>query len=86
MERVFNFSAGPSALPVEVLEKAAAEMTCYGDSGMSVMEMSHRSADFTAILAHTKDTLRELMNIPDDYEILFLQGGASCRSYFVNGK
>ncbi|MBQ3335001.1 MAG: 3-phosphoserine/phosphohydroxythreonine transaminase [Eubacteriaceae bacterium] len=83
MERVFNFSAGPSALPVEVLEQAASEMTCYGNSGMSVMEMSHRSADFTAILAHTKDTLRELMNIPDDYDILFLQGGASTQFAMV---
>lgn len=83
MERVYNFSAGPSALPVEVLEKAASELVNYGDAGMSVMEMSHRSKDFTDILAHTKETLKELMKVPDDYEILFLQGGASTQFAMV---
>ncbi len=77
MNRVYNFSAGPSALPEDVLQKAADEMLNYNDTGMSVMEMSHRSADFKDILTKAKDDLRELMNIPEDYEILFLQGGAS---------
>ena len=77
MNRVFNFSAGPSMLPVPVLEKAAAEMLCYGESGMSVMEMSHRSADYEPIIADAEALLRKLMNIPDNYKVLFLQGGAS---------
>ncbi|WP_195268212.1 3-phosphoserine/phosphohydroxythreonine transaminase [Eubacterium sp. 1001713B170207_170306_E7] len=77
MERVYNFSAGPSALPVEVLEKAAAEMLNYGGTGMSVMEMSHRSAAFAQILADAKALYKELMGVPDNYDILFLQGGGS---------
>ncbi len=77
MNRVFNFSAGPSMLPVPVLEKAAAEMVSYGDSGMSVMEMSHRSPDYEAIIGAAEANLRKLMNIPDNYKVLFLQGGAS---------
>ncbi len=77
MNRVFNFSAGPSMLPVPVLEKAAAELVSYGDSGMSVMEMSHRSPDYEAIIQATEANLRKLMNIPDNYKVLFLQGGAS---------
>ena len=77
MNRVFNFSAGPSMLPVPVLEKAAAELVCYGESGMSVMEMSHRSPDYEAIIQKTEADLRALMNIPDNYKVLFLQGGAS---------
>ena len=77
MNRVFNFSAGPSMLPVPVLEKAAAELVCYGESGMSVMEMSHRSPDYEAIIQKTEADLRTLMNIPDNYKVLFLQGGAS---------
>ncbi len=77
MNRVFNFSAGPSMLPVPVLEKAAAEMLCYGESGMSVMEMSHRSPDYEGIIQKTEADLRKLMNIPDNYKVLFLQGGAS---------
>ena len=77
MNRVYNFSAGPSMLPLEVLEKAQKEFVCYGNSGMSVMEMSHRSKDFEEILHHTKNTLRELMQIPDNYKVLFLQGGGS---------
>ena len=77
MNRVFNFSAGPSMLPVPVLEKAASELLCYGDSGMSVMEMSHRSPDYEAIINDAEKMLRELMQIPDNYKILFLQGGAS---------
>ena len=77
MNRVFNFSAGPSMLPVPVLERAAAEMMCYGESGMSVMEMSHRSKDYEPIIEAAEAQLRELMNIPDNYKVLFLQGGAS---------
>lgn len=77
MERVYNFSAGPATLPEEVLEKAGNEMVNYGDSGMSVMEMSHRSSDFENILNKAKQDLKDLLNIPDNYEILFLQGGAS---------
>ena len=77
MNRVFNFSAGPSMLPLPVLEKAASELVCYGDSGMSVMEMSHRSPVYEAIIADAQAKLRQLMNIPDNYKVLFMQGGAS---------
>lgn len=77
MERVYNFSAGPSMLPLEVLEKAQKELVCYGDTGMSVMEMSHRSKPFEKIIQSTEATLRELMHIPDNYKVLFLQGGGS---------
>lgn len=77
MERVFNFSAGPSMLPLPVLRKAAAEMLNYGKSGMSVMEMSHRSPDYQEIIDAAEASLRKLMNIPDNYKVLFLQGGAS---------
>lgn len=77
MNRVYNFSAGPSMMPVPVLERAAAEMLCYGESGMSVMEMSHRSPVYEEIIAAAEKNLRELMNIPDNYKVLFLQGGAS---------
>ena len=77
MKRVYNFSAGPSMLPLPVLEKAASELISYGDSGMSVMEMSHRSAAYDAIIKDAEAKLRELMEIPDNYKVLFLQGGAS---------
>jgi len=76
MERVYNFSAGPSVLPEPVLKKAQEELLCYGTSGMSVMEMSHRSKDFEAIIQSCEQLLRELMGIPDNYKVLFLQGGA----------
>jgi len=75
--RVYNFSAGPSMLPLEVLNQAAEEMTNYKGSGMSVMEMSHRSPVYDAIIKQTEADFRELMNIPDNYKVLFLQGGAS---------
>ncbi len=75
MSRVFNFSAGPAVLPEEVLKTAAAELFEYKDSGMSVMEMSHRSKDFENILNEAQSDLRKLMNIPENYKILFLQGG-----------
>ena len=77
MNRVYNFSAGPSMLPMPVLERAASELVCYGESGMSVMEMSHRSPDYEAIIQAAEADLRALMNIPDNYKVLFLQGGAS---------
>lgn len=77
MTRVFNFSAGPAALPEPVLERARAEMLDYAGSGMSVMEMSHRSAEFVGIAERAEADLRSLMAIPDDYAVLFLQGGAS---------
>ncbi len=77
MNRVFNFSAGPSMLPMPVLEKAASELICYGNAGMSVMEMSHRSSDYEKIIEKAESDLRKLMNIPENYKILFLQGGAS---------
>ena len=77
MERVYNFAPGPSTMPQEVLETAAREMLCYGDSGMNVMEMSHRSKQYQAIFDETEATLRDLMHIPQDYSVLFLQGGAT---------
>ena len=76
MSRVYNFSAGPAVLPREVLEEAAAEMLDYRGTGMSVMEMSHRSKAYQAIIDEAEKDLRELMNIPDNYKVLFLQGGA----------
>ena len=75
MSRVFNFSAGPAVLPEEVLLTAQSELLEYGNSGMSVMEMSHRSKDFEDILFTAEADLRKLMNIPDNYKVLFLQGG-----------
>ncbi|MBR0316646.1 MAG: 3-phosphoserine/phosphohydroxythreonine transaminase [Synergistaceae bacterium] len=75
MSRVFNFSAGPAVLPEEVLRTAQAELLEYKNSGMSVMEMSHRSKDFEDILDQAESDLRTLMNIPDNYKVLFLQGG-----------
>lgn len=77
MKRVYNFSAGPAVLPVEVLEDAAAEMLDYNGTGMSVMEMSHRSKAYQEIIDTAEADLRELMGIPDNYKVLFLQGGAS---------
>jgi phosphoserine aminotransferase len=75
MKRVFNFSAGPAVLPEPVLEQAAREMMNYQNTGMSVMEMSHRSKAFDAIIKGAEQDLRTLMNIPDNYKVLFLQGG-----------
>lgn len=77
MARVYNFSAGPAVLPEEVLKEAADEMLDYKGTGMSVMEMSHRSKAYQAIIDEAEADLRELMNIPDNYKVLFLQGGAS---------
>ena len=77
MSRVYNFSAGPAVLPEEVLREAAEEMLDYKGSGMSVMEMSHRSKVYDGIIKEAEADLRELMGIPDNYKVLFLQGGAS---------
>lgn len=77
MARVYNFSAGPSMLPESVLKTAAAEMLDYKGTGESVMEMSHRSKEYGAIINEAESLLREIMNIPDNYKVLFLQGGAS---------
>lgn len=83
MERVYNFSAGPACLPLEVLEKAQSELVCYGDSGMSVMEMSHRSKVYDDIIKRAEASMRKLMNISDEYQVLFLQGGASLQFSMV---
>ena len=77
MARVYNFSAGPAVLPEEVLREAADEMLDYRGCGMSVMEMSHRSKPFAAIMDAAEQDIRDLMGIPDNYRVLFLQGGAS---------
>lgn len=77
MARVYNFSAGPAVLPEEVLREAADEMLDYEGSGMSVMEMSHRSKPFAAIMEAAEQDIRDLLSIPDNYRVLFLQGGAS---------
>jgi len=77
MSRVINFSAGPAALPLEVLEQAKAELPDWQGSGMSVMEISHRSKAFIAVAEQAEADLRELLEIPDDYAVMFLQGGAT---------
>ena len=77
MKRVYNFSAGPAVLPEEVLREAADEMLDYKGCGMSVMEMSRRSKAFAEIIETAEQDLRDLMGIPDNYKVLFLQGGAS---------
>ena len=77
MNRVYNFSAGPAVLPEEVLREAADEMLDYKGTGMSVMEMSHRSKAYDEIIKDAEKDIRDLMNIPDNYKVLFLQGGAS---------
>ena len=84
MARVFNFSAGPATLPVEVLEKAQKELVDYNGTGMSVMEMSHRSSDYMTIFGNAMDNLRKLMAVPDNYEILFTHGGASSQFAMVS--
>lgn len=81
--KVYNFSAGPACLPEAVLKRAQEELVFYGDSGMSVMEMSHRSADYEAIINQAEKDLRELMAIPNNYRVLFLQGGASMQFSMV---
>ena len=83
MERVYNFSAGPSQLPLSVLEEAQKDLVNYKGTGMSVMEMSHRSKDYEGIIYGAEALIRELMNIPENYEVLFLQGGASTQFAMV---
>ncbi|MGI6664820.1 MAG: 3-phosphoserine/phosphohydroxythreonine transaminase [Christensenellaceae bacterium] len=83
MKRVFNFAAGPSALPLPVLARAQEEMLSYNGTGMSVMEMSHRSPVYEEIIGNTEQKLRQLMCIPDNYKVLFLQGGASMQFTMV---
>ena len=83
MSRVYNFSAGPSMLPESVLKRAAGELLEYGASGQSVMEMSHRSKEYTEIIQGAEALLREVMNIPENYKVLFLQGGASSQFAMV---
>jgi phosphoserine aminotransferase len=83
MNRVYNFSAGPSMLPLPVLEKAQKELLEYQNTGMSVMEMSHRSGAFQNIISEAESLLRNLMNIPDNYKVLFVQGGASLQFSMV---
>ena len=83
MDRVYNFSAGPSTLPLPVLERAQKEMVSYGDAGMSVMEMSHRSAPYQEIIDSCEALVRELLGVSDRYKVLFLQGGASSQFAMV---
>ncbi|MGM9552076.1 MAG: 3-phosphoserine/phosphohydroxythreonine transaminase [Clostridia bacterium] len=83
MERVYNFSAGPSQLPLSVLEEAQKDLVNYKGTGMSVMEMSHRSKDYEAIIYGAEELIRSIMNIPESYEVLFLQGGASTQFAMV---
>ena len=83
MSRVYNFSAGPAVLPVEVLQEAADEMLDYKGTGMSVMEMSHRSKAYQTIIDEAEADLRKLVGIPDNYKVLFLQGGASMQFAMV---
>lgn len=82
-DRVYNFSAGPSMLPLPVLEKASSEMMNYRGSGMSITEMSHRSKTYDAVICGVVDSIRRVMNIPDNYSILLLQGGASAQFAMV---
>ena len=77
MARVYNFAAGPAVLPEEVLQEAADEMLDYRGCGLGVMEMSHRSSEFAQIIGDAKQDLIDLMGIPEEYEVLFVQGGAS---------
>jgi len=81
MERTFNFSAGPGVLPLEVLQEARDEMLCFKDAGASVMEISHRSSQYTAVVESARSLFRELLGIGPDWHILFLQGGASLQFY-----
>jgi phosphoserine aminotransferase len=82
-KRVYNFSAGPGTLPYEVLEQAAKDVVDFQDSGMGLIEMSHRSKPFMAVAAGAEQLLRELMEIPDNYKVLFLQGGASSQFFMI---
>lgn len=83
MNRVYTFNAGPSAMPIEVLKKAQDQMLCYENSGMSVLEMSHRSKEYDAIIKKAESDIRKLMNIPSNYKVIFMQGGASSQFAMV---
>lgn len=83
MKRAYNFNAGPSALPLEVLQEAQAEFLNFADTGMSIIEMSHRSKEYDVLHAETKALMKELMEIPDDYEVMFIQGGGSLQFYMT---
>ena len=83
MSRPFNFSAGPAVLPEEVLERAAAEMLDWHGSGMSVMEMSHRGKEFVSIYEAAEADVRELLAVPEDFKILFMQGGGIAENAIV---
>lgn len=83
MKRVYNFSAGPAILPVQVLEEAQKEMLDYQNTGMSVMEMSHRSKTYQQIIDEAEADLRKLVGIPSNYKVLFLQGGATLQFAMV---
>lgn len=82
-DRIYNFSAGPSMLPVEVLESARDNMLNYEGSGMSVMEMSHRSKAYDDIIVKAESQMRKVMNIPDNYKVIFMQGGATLQFAMV---
>ena len=77
MNRVFNFCAGPAALPTEVMERAGLELANWHGKGLSIMEMSHRSKEFVGVAENAEQDLRDLLNIPANYKVLFMQGGAS---------
>ena len=83
MSRVYNFSAGPSCLPEDVLKECAAEMMEYGTTGQSVMEMSHRSKAYEPIIQDAEAMVRKLMNVPENYKVLFVQGGGSTQFAMV---
>ena len=82
-ERVFNFSPGPATLPYEVLQQAAKDVVNFQDTGIGLIEISHRSKEFLAVIQEAESLLRELMNIPDNYKVLFLQGGASSQFFMI---
>ena len=77
MSRIFNFNAGPAALPLEVLEEVQAELLDFNNTGMSILEISHRSPAFEKVLEETKQDIKDLLNLPDDYGIFFMGGGGS---------
>jgi len=83
VDRVYNFSAGPATLPVDVLEQASKDIVNFKETGIGLIEMSHRSKEFMAVAANTESLLRELMEIPDNYKVLFLQGGASSQFFMI---
>ncbi|KAA0441154.1 MAG: aminotransferase class V-fold PLP-dependent enzyme, partial [Candidatus Thioglobus sp.] len=83
MSQIYNFSAGPAMLPAQVLKQMQAELLEYGNAKASVMEISHRGKDFMAMAQKSEQDLRELMSIPDNYKVLFLQGGASAQFSMV---